>query len=64
MKYVDEFRDGELARHLAAAIAGEVQAGRRYNLMEFCGGHTHAISRYGLGDLLPPCVPFLSYQTS
>ena len=21
--------------------------------MEFCGGHTHAISRYGLADLLP-----------
>jgi len=24
--------------------------------MEFCGGHTHAISRYGLEDLLPPGV--------
>ena len=24
--------------------------------MEFCGGHTHAISRYGLADLLPPNV--------
>ena len=24
--------------------------------MEFCGGHTHAISRYGLEDLLPPNV--------
>ena len=56
MKYVDAFRDGERARHLAAAIAGEVQDGRRYHLMEFCGGHTHAISRYGLGDLLPPSV--------
>lgn len=56
MKYVDEFRDGELARHLSAAIAGEVQGGRLYHLMEFCGGHTHAISRYGLGDLLPPSV--------
>ena len=56
MKYVDEFRDGELARHLSAAIASELQGGRRYRLMEFCGGHTHAISRYGLGDLLPPSV--------
>ncbi len=24
--------------------------------MEFCGGHTHAISRYGVADLLPPPV--------
>jgi hydrogenase expression/formation protein HypD len=24
--------------------------------MEFCGGHTHAISRYGVTELLPPNV--------
>jgi hydrogenase expression/formation protein HypD len=56
MKYIDEFRDGALARGIAARIHDEAQAGRRYNLMEFCGGHTHAISRYGLKDLLPPNV--------
>ena len=56
MKYVDEFRDGALARTLAAAIAAEVRPSRRYNLMEFCGGHTHAISRYGIRDLLPENV--------
>jgi len=56
VKYIDEFRDGELARSLASAIAREADTGRRYNLMEFCGGHTHAISRYGLSDLLPPNV--------
>ena len=56
MKYVDEFRDGALARTLAAAIAAEARPSRRYNLMEFCGGHTHAISRYGLSDLLPENV--------
>jgi hydrogenase expression/formation protein HypD len=53
MKYVDEFRDGKLARGLAAAIAREADTGRRYSFMEFCGGHTHAISRYGVADLLP-----------
>jgi len=53
MKYVDEFRDGALARKVAATIAAEARPSRRYNLMEFCGGHTHAISRYGLKDLLP-----------
>jgi hydrogenase expression/formation protein HypD len=56
MKYIDEFRDGDLARNLAASIAAEADAGRRYHLMEFCGGHTHAISRYGVADLLPQQV--------
>lgn len=53
MKYIDEFRDGATARRLAAAIAREVDPSRRYHIMEFCGGHTHAISRYGIVGLLP-----------
>jgi hypothetical protein len=53
MKYVDEYRDGVRARAIAAAIAAEVQSDRTYAFMEFCGGHTHAISRYGIEDLLP-----------
>lgn len=53
MKYIDEFRDGKLARALADAIASEADPGRSYYLMEFCGGHTHAIHRYGVQDLLP-----------
>ncbi|MDA8416665.1 MAG: hydrogenase formation protein HypD [Betaproteobacteria bacterium] len=56
MKYIDEFRDGEVAQGLAKAIACEVRDDRRYNFMEFCGGHTHAISRYGVPDLLPDNV--------
>jgi len=59
VKYIDEFRDGSVARRLAAAIAREAQPGRRYHLMEFCGGHTHAISRYGIKDLLPPNVEMI-----
>ena len=53
MKYIDEFRDGKTARALAQVIGREVRADRRYHIMEFCGGHTHAISRYGITDLLP-----------
>ena len=53
MKYIDEFRDGEVAKGLAQAIAAEIDPARTYHIMEFCGGHTHAISRYGLEDLLP-----------
>jgi hydrogenase expression/formation protein HypD len=56
MKYIDEFRDGGVARVLAGRIAAAVQPDRRYSFMEFCGGHTHAISRYGLSELLPPKV--------
>ncbi len=59
MKYIDEFRDGNLARALASAIAREARRERTYHLMEFCGGHTHAISRYGLNDLLPPNVKMI-----
>ncbi len=59
MKYIDEFRDGKVARNIAAAIAAEATADRRYALMEFCGGHTHAISRYGIEDLLPPAVQMI-----
>jgi hydrogenase expression/formation protein HypD len=56
VKYVDEFRDGALARRIAARIAAQALPGRTYHFMEFCGGHTHAISRYGVKDLLPANV--------
>jgi hydrogenase expression/formation protein HypD len=56
MKYIDEYRDGALARSMAVTIASEAAVGRNYQFMEFCGGHTHAISRYGIEDLLPPNV--------
>lgn len=56
MKYINEFRDGALARQIAARIAAQAKPGRQYNFMEFCGGHTHAISRYGVNDLLPAHV--------
>ena len=59
MRYVDEFRQQSLAKRLSAAIAAEVEPRRRYNLMEFCGGHTHAIFRYGVQDLMPDNVSFV-----
>ena len=56
MKYIDEFRDAGAARALVACIGEEVQPGRSYRLMEFCGGHTHTIFRYGTPDVLPEGV--------
>lgn len=58
MRYVDEFRDPELARHLLASIARQTTVPMR--LMEFCGGHTHSILRYGLRQLLPSNITMLS----
>ncbi len=59
MKYIDEFRSRELARKLAEGIAREADTGREYRLMEFCGGHTHAIFRYGVQELMPDNVTFV-----
>ena len=56
MKYIDEFRDADLAKKIAERIAAEADPAHQYNFMEFCGGHTHAISRYGVTDLLPDNV--------
>lgn len=56
MKYIDEFRDGELAQQIGARIRAEADPQRSYSFMEFCGGHTHAISRYGVLELLPSNV--------
>jgi hydrogenase expression/formation protein HypD len=58
MKYIDEFRDPALARTLLARI--EARSSRPVRLMEFCGGHTHAILRYGLRSLLPETVDLRS----
>jgi hydrogenase expression/formation protein HypD len=54
MKYLDEFRDPAVARRLLVSL--ERRATQPVRLMEFCGGHTHAILRSGLRQLLPPTV--------
>ena len=56
MRFVDEYRDPDLARALSAQIAALTEPGRHYKLMEVCGGHTHAIYRYGVHDLLPDTI--------
>ena len=59
MKYIEEFRQKDLAKKLANAIKQEVDPAKKYRLMEFCGGHTHAIFRYGVQDLMPDNVKFI-----
>jgi hydrogenase expression/formation protein HypD len=56
VRFVDEYRDAELGQVLSAQILGTVETGRRYKVMEVCGGHTHTIYKYGIDDLLPANV--------
>lgn len=56
MKYVDEFRDGELITGAAREIRRLADPAHHYRIMEVCGGHTHSIYRHGLKDILPENV--------
>ncbi len=58
LKFIDEYRDVELGRKLVKRI-GHLST-RPARLMEFCGGHTVAIMKNGLRQLLPPTVEMLS----
>jgi hydrogenase expression/formation protein HypD len=64
MKYVDEFRDPEKAKTLLAeinALAAKLHDGmdRPLQIMEVCGGHTHAIFRYGIESMLPDAIELI-----
>jgi hydrogenase expression/formation protein HypD len=61
MKFVDEFRDPVLAQTLVDEIkklVPEIAATKQrpLQIMEFCGGHTHTIFRYGIEQLLPMSI--------
>ena len=56
MRFVDEYRSGDVARRLAAEIETLLEAGRTYKFMEVCGGHTHTIYKHGIESLLPERV--------
>jgi len=51
MKYIDEFRDPELAKNTLAEISRTIT--QPWVIMEICGGQTHSIKRYGVDQLLP-----------
>ena len=51
MKYLDEYRDAQQVRKLAERIRQRVT--RPWQIMEVCGGQTHAIVRFALDELLP-----------
>jgi hydrogenase expression/formation protein HypD len=59
MRFVDEFRDPEVIQRTCDEIRRLAAGERHYRVMEVCGGHTHAIYRFGLKDLLPPNVELI-----
>ncbi len=57
MKFIDEYRQGDIARRLAEQIAH--LTARPLKIMEVCGGHTHTIFKYGIEDLLPENITMI-----
>lgn len=57
MRYVDEYRDRRSAERYARAIARITT--REWNIMEVCGGQTHAIVKFGIDELLPKQIALL-----
>jgi len=61
MKYIDEFRSPELVAGLIRNINRKTAAlDRPVTIMEVCGSHTSAISRFGLRKLLPEKINLVS----
>ena len=58
LKYIDEFRNPEVAKHLLAEI--KTLSKTPIRLMEVCGTHTMSIGRYGLRSLLPSHIKLIS----
>jgi hydrogenase expression/formation protein HypD len=58
MKYMDEYRDGAVAKALSQKIR-EIST-KPVRLMEICGTHTMAIFRHGIRSLLPETIELVS----
>ncbi|TNF65198.1 MAG: hydrogenase formation protein HypD [Gammaproteobacteria bacterium] len=59
MKYIESFRQPKVAKKLFEKIHQASKEDKNYRLMEFCGGHTHALHRYGISDLLPKNIKMI-----
>ncbi|TPX28890.1 hydrogenase formation protein HypD [Cylindrospermopsis raciborskii] len=66
MKYVDEFRNPEKAQglqkeiaQLSLQISRNSHKNKHLKIMEVCGGHTHAIFKYGIEEILPDNIELI-----
>lgn len=57
LKFVNEYRDAQLAQQYADAIALIVT--RPWSIMEICGGQTHSIVKFGIDTLLPKTITLI-----
>ena len=57
MKFLDEYRDAELAQKLAREIHRITT--KPWTIMEVCGGQTHAIVKFGIDELLPEQITLI-----
>jgi len=57
MKYLNEFRNGEIAQRMAREIASV--ATRPWKIMEVCGGQTHSIIKNGIDQMLPAGIEMI-----
>ena len=57
MKFLDEYRDGDLARQFARELHRVTT--RPWKIMEVCGGQTHAIVKFGIDELLPKQIELI-----
>jgi hydrogenase expression/formation protein HypD len=58
MKYIDEFRNRDLVQTLLHAIRQKSK--KKIRIMEVCGGHTLAIRKFGIQNLIPENIELLS----
>ena len=59
MKFLDEFRSGELAQKLSHELVSLAEPGHEVKIMEVCGGHTHTIYKHGIEELVPAEVEYV-----
>ncbi|MFM2486890.1 hydrogenase formation protein HypD [Celerinatantimonas yamalensis] len=65
MRWIDDYRGASEVTALLAQISAKMAHLTQYNaqqplrIMEVCGGHTHAIFRFGLDKLLPDNIEFI-----
>jgi hydrogenase expression/formation protein HypD len=59
LKYIDEFRQTEVAKRLAQKIH-QLAAGKKMAFMEVCGTHTMTIARNGIREMLPESITLIS----
>ena len=57
MKYLTEFRNGEIAQRMAREIQSITT--RPWKIMEGCGGQTHSIIRNGIDQMLPAGIEMI-----